>query len=175
MRKQKGSKRREMESQLSALRKEIGEKQWAKIEQVLEGDYDEDEWERVVGEALAGVEDGDGGEEGDEGEEEGDEKPSWDDDDEAYGDYEEYEDGAAEGQDGEMEFDDGPVNMVRLSKEDGELQSVAGDPTRILMNRTPTLSGSTRNPAKRSAKRTRRIKRRAVKRKMKKRLPSMRT
>ena len=107
-----------MESQLSALRKEIGEKQWAKIEQVLEGDYDEDEWERVVGEALAGVEDGDAGEDGGEGEEEGegDEKPSWDDDDEAYGDYEEYAAGGAEGQDGTMEFDDGPVNMVRPSE-----------------------------------------------------------
>jgi protein KRI1 len=104
-----------MESQLSALRKEIGEKQWQNIEKVLEGDFDEDEWERVVGEALAGVDD-DAGQE--QGEDEGDEKPSWDDDDEAYGNYEE-EGYGEEGGDVDMDMDmgmdeeEGPVNMVR--------------------------------------------------------------
>ena len=116
MRKQKGSKRREMESQLSALRKEIGEKGWSKIEQVLEGDYDEDEWERVVGEALANVEDGvDAGDEEDgEGQgEDGDAKPTWDDEDDGfdYAQYDEEEVGEGNGADG-LDLD-APVNMVR--------------------------------------------------------------
>ena len=115
MRKQKGSKRREMEAQLSALRKEIGEKGWSKVEKVLEGDYDEDEWERVVGEALAGVVDG---VDGDDAEDEGDdgETPTWDDEDD-YGYGEEEVDGSGEGMDPDLDIDmdmnmDGPVNMV---------------------------------------------------------------
>lgn len=53
-RKTKGKKRREMDTQLAALRKEVGEKEWAKVEEVLEGEFDEDTWERVVGGLLSG-------------------------------------------------------------------------------------------------------------------------
>jgi protein KRI1 len=64
----KDAKRREMEGQLNALRKELGDGiDLAGLEKVLEGDWDEAEWERVVGAMLAG----DGGEDED--------KPSWDD------------------------------------------------------------------------------------------------
>lgn len=54
-RKTKGKKRREMDSQMAALRKEVGEKEWAKIEEVMEGEYDESTWERVVGGLLSGA------------------------------------------------------------------------------------------------------------------------
>lgn len=92
-----------MEAQLSALRKEIGEKGWQKVEKVLDVDYDEDEWENVIGEVLAGLEDG-----GDA--EDDDEKPTWDEEDEygeeVYGEGEEKQD--------DLEDAEGPINMVRL-------------------------------------------------------------
>ena len=43
-----------MEVQLGELKKELGDKvDWAAVEGVLEGDFDEGEWERVVGDMLA--------------------------------------------------------------------------------------------------------------------------
>ena len=109
---QKGEKRREMEKQLAALKEEVGDADvdWTAVEKVLEGEYDEGEWDRVVGEMLAKAAESD------------DEKPTWDDDDD--GDYpmdeedagwvepqawEETEDWAAGA--GEDEEDDGPINM----------------------------------------------------------------
>lgn len=111
MRKSKGKKRREMESQLAALKGEIGERGWKRIEEVIEGDYDEDEWERVVGEVLAGLGE-EGGGDGD-GEDEGegdDEKPTWDDEDEMYG--EEWDEVGEGNEQGEGVDEDGPINMV---------------------------------------------------------------
>lgn len=49
-RKQKGAKRREMENQLAALKEELGEENidWEGVEKIMDGEFDEDEWERVV-------------------------------------------------------------------------------------------------------------------------------
>lgn len=115
VRRKKGEKRREMEGQLSALKKELGDGvDWAGVEKVLEGDWDEEEWERVVGGMLADRDAAD------------DDKPSWDD---GLGD--EYmdvnEDGEADSEDAayadegvwggeaweeeEGEEWDGPINM----------------------------------------------------------------
>lgn len=54
MRKQKGSKRREMEKRMESLRRDLGEEgiDWDELERVMEGDWDEREWERVVGGML---------------------------------------------------------------------------------------------------------------------------
>lgn len=42
-----------MESQIEALKKELGEgMDWTALENVLEGEWDEEEWERVVGTML---------------------------------------------------------------------------------------------------------------------------
>ena len=50
----KGQKRREAEKMLSGLRKELGGKvDWAAVEKVLEGEWDEAEWERIVGTMLS--------------------------------------------------------------------------------------------------------------------------
>lgn len=66
--KKKEAKRREMEGQLNALKKELGDDvDWSGVEKILEGEWDEAEWERVVGAMLAGKYEDD------------DEKPSWDD------------------------------------------------------------------------------------------------
>lgn len=57
-RRQKGEKRREMEKQMSSLRKDLGftdgdgDVDWDELEKVMEGEYDEGEWERVVGQML---------------------------------------------------------------------------------------------------------------------------
>lgn len=108
---QKGEKRREMEKQLAALREEVGDADvdWTAVEKVLEGEYDEGEWDRVVGEMLAKAAESD------------DEKPTWDDDEGDYpmeegeGDgwvepqaWEETEEWAAGAED---EDDEGPINM----------------------------------------------------------------
>jgi protein KRI1 len=110
----KDAKRREMEGQLNALRKELGDGiDLAGLEKVLEGDWDEAEWERVVGAMLAG----DGGEDED--------KPSWDDglgdeymdadndDDEADPEDAAYaNEGEWNGEEYEEDEDwEGPVNM----------------------------------------------------------------
>lgn len=53
IRKQKGSKRREMERRMQALKDEVGDGvDWSEVEKVLEGEWDEREWERVVGGML---------------------------------------------------------------------------------------------------------------------------
>lgn len=111
--KQKGEKRREMEKQLAALREEVGDANvdWSAVEKVLEGEYDEDEWDRVVGEMLSKAAESD------------DEKPTWDDDGDDYpmeeGEeedgwvepqaWEETEDWAAGA--GAEDEDEGPINM----------------------------------------------------------------
>jgi protein KRI1 len=54
----KGEKRREMEKQMASLRKDLGIKEgkgevdWDELEKVMDGDFDEDEWQRVVGKML---------------------------------------------------------------------------------------------------------------------------
>ena len=50
----KGKKRREMEAQIEALKKELGDDMdWTALEKVLDGEWDEAEWERVVGTMLS--------------------------------------------------------------------------------------------------------------------------
>jgi protein KRI1 len=57
-RRMKGEKRREMEKQMASLRKDLGIKEgkgevdWDELEKVMDGDFDEDEWQRVVGKML---------------------------------------------------------------------------------------------------------------------------
>lgn len=58
-RRMKGEKRREMEKQMASLRKDLGydegekaEVDWDELEKVMEGDFDEGEWERVVSKML---------------------------------------------------------------------------------------------------------------------------
>ena len=42
-----------MEAQMAALKQEIGDgMDWTALEHILEGEWDEDEWERVVGTML---------------------------------------------------------------------------------------------------------------------------
>ena len=101
----KGAKRRELERDMAALKKEVGEgADWSKVEKLLEGDFDEREWEKVIAEVLAGGQDGPDGEMD---EDDDDEKPTWDDD---LGD-EEYDE---DDEDALEEAEDGPVNMVGL-------------------------------------------------------------
>lgn len=57
-RRMKGEKRREMEKQMASLRKDLGIEEgqagvdWDELEKVMDGDFDEGEWERVVGKML---------------------------------------------------------------------------------------------------------------------------
>lgn len=50
----KGKTRREMSKQLKTLREELGDDglNWDQLEKAMEGDYQEEEWERVVGDML---------------------------------------------------------------------------------------------------------------------------
>ena len=49
----KGVKRREMEAHIEALKAELGEGlDYTSLEGILEGDFDEEEWDRVVGEIM---------------------------------------------------------------------------------------------------------------------------
>lgn len=49
IRRLKGEKRREMEKQLESLKREVGSGvDWTEIERVLEGDFDELEWESTL-------------------------------------------------------------------------------------------------------------------------------
>lgn len=55
----KGEKRREMEKQMASLRKDLGfngddnaEVDWDELEKIMDGEFDEGEWERVVGQML---------------------------------------------------------------------------------------------------------------------------
>ncbi|BEJ13502.1 hypothetical protein CspHIS471_0306760 [Cutaneotrichosporon sp. HIS471] len=118
VRRKQDAKRREMESQLAALKRELGDDvDLTGLEKVLEGDWDEAEWDRVVGGFLAGPD----------ADDDDDEKPSWDD---AFGDEymdEDDEDDSADPEDAayanEGEWDgqeaweededdwDGPINM----------------------------------------------------------------
>ncbi|ORX37669.1 hypothetical protein BD324DRAFT_622820 [Kockovaella imperatae] len=103
-RRKKGEKRREMETQLGELKKELGGRvNWEEVERVLEGDFDEDEWERVIGNMLAEAEDED------------DVKPAWDDDDDMeYAENDLPDDGSDAGMNdgnGDDEMEDGPINM----------------------------------------------------------------
>jgi protein KRI1 len=47
-----------MEKQMASLRKDLGIKEgqgvvdWDELEKVMEGDFDEEEWQRVVGKML---------------------------------------------------------------------------------------------------------------------------
>ena len=50
----KGKRRREMESQLASLKDALGENvDWDALEKVMDGEWDESEWEKVVGGMLA--------------------------------------------------------------------------------------------------------------------------
>lgn len=69
IRRLKGEKRREMEKQLESLKREVGDGvDWAEIERVLEGDFDEGQWERTL-EKMMGAMGGeaDGGDDDDDG------------------------------------------------------------------------------------------------------------
>jgi protein KRI1 len=126
----KGKKRREMEAQIAALKKELGEDlDWTALEKVLDGEWDEAEWERVVGtilsEAAARVRAKEGVGWFIADLQEDDEKPAWDDmgdadyddvDGEGYGDYVPGDEGEVEYEDVPFEDDDedGPINMVRV-------------------------------------------------------------
>ncbi|WRT69784.1 uncharacterized protein IL334_006775 [Kwoniella shivajii] len=113
-RSKKGSKRREMEKRMASLKADLaaegveGEVNWDSLEKVLDGEWNEGEWEKVVGGMLSRA-----GEKEDE-----DGKPTWDDDlgdaeyDEIDGQGEGYAD---EGMDVDIQYDqdedDGPINM----------------------------------------------------------------
>lgn len=78
----KGEQRREMETQLKAIKEELGDVDLAPLEKLLEDEWDEAEWERVVGELFAAADAND------------DDKPSWDDGlGDEYMDDQEYENG----------------------------------------------------------------------------------
>nr|XP_031858396.1 uncharacterized protein CI109_006159 [Kwoniella shandongensis]KAA5525468.1 hypothetical protein CI109_006159 [Kwoniella shandongensis] len=112
LKKKKGSKRREMEKRMTSLKQDLaaegveGEVDWDQLEKVLDGEWDEGEWEKVVGGMLSKV---------DEAEDE-DGKPIWNDD---LGDaeYDEFDDEENDGgNDMEVdqtynEDDEGPINM----------------------------------------------------------------
>ncbi|OCF34319.1 hypothetical protein I316_03833 [Kwoniella heveanensis BCC8398] len=119
VRAKKGSKRREMEKRMASLKADLAEEgveggvDWDQLEKVLDGEWDEGEWEKVVGGMLSRANGGDDG-----AEEEGDEKPTWDDDigDAEYDDIEMDEEGGADGDGGHDaqwngEDDEGPINM----------------------------------------------------------------
>ncbi|WWD04222.1 hypothetical protein V865_002290 [Kwoniella europaea PYCC6329] len=114
----KGSKRREMEKRMAALKSDLaaegvdGEVDWDSLQKVLDGEWDENEWEKVVGRMLSKA-----GEKEDE-----DGKPVWDDDigDAEYDDLDEdggypyNQDGEEEAMDIDGEYgeeDEGPINM----------------------------------------------------------------
>ncbi|GMK56597.1 hypothetical protein CspeluHIS016_0304370 [Cutaneotrichosporon spelunceum] len=117
VRRKQDEKRREMESQLAALKRELGENvDLTGLEKVLEGEWDEAEWDRVVGGILAGPDADD------------DEKPAWDDglgdeymdeddgdeaadpEDAAYANEGEWNGNDTWGEDDADDWD-GPVNM----------------------------------------------------------------
>ncbi|EIW71389.1 hypothetical protein TREMEDRAFT_67737 [Tremella mesenterica DSM 1558] len=77
IRRLKGSRRREIESEMERLKRDLGEgMDWAEVERLMEGDFDESQWENVIGRMLE-----------QQGEGEDDSKPVWDDmDDEEYDD-----------------------------------------------------------------------------------------
>ncbi|WVQ95967.1 hypothetical protein IAU59_003066 [Kwoniella sp. CBS 9459] len=116
VRAKKGSKRREMEKRMSSLKADLAEEgveggvDWDQLEKVLDGEWDEGEWEKVVGGMLSRA---NGGEEE---EQDDDEKPTWDDD---LGDAEYDEMDGEDGADGDMIYDEtwndedneGPINM----------------------------------------------------------------
>ncbi|WWC65922.1 uncharacterized protein I303_108544 [Kwoniella dejecticola CBS 10117] len=113
----KGSKRREMERSMAALKMDLaaegveGEVDWDSLEKVLDGEWDENEWEKVVGGMLSRA--------GEQEDENG--KPVWDDDigDAEYDDPEEggqypYEQAEDTDVDAERTYDveeEGPINM----------------------------------------------------------------
>ncbi|ORY34649.1 KRI1-like family C-terminal-domain-containing protein [Naematelia encephala] len=100
----KGSKRREMEKQLKSLKAELGEGlDWAEVEKVLEGDFDEAQWEKVIGTMLSKAADVQEYGDDDEG------KPEWDDIEDA--EYDEEDLGEEPYPEEGENADDGPINM----------------------------------------------------------------
>ncbi|KAH8080203.1 hypothetical protein HD553DRAFT_317672 [Filobasidium floriforme] len=81
---EKGKKRREIEKRMEALRKELGDKAFGMLEEEMEGDWDEEVFDRAMDKVLAaGLDD--------------DEKPTWGDDiDTAYAEDDEDEEGGGE-------------------------------------------------------------------------------
>ena len=54
IRRSKGERRREVEVLLAGLKKELGNKvDWQEVDQVLDGEWDEEEWERIIGAILS--------------------------------------------------------------------------------------------------------------------------
>ncbi|KAK8849750.1 hypothetical protein IAR55_005085 [Kwoniella newhampshirensis] len=115
LKKKKGSKRREMEKRMASLKSDLaaegveGEVDWDQLEKVLDGEWDEGEWEKVVGGMLNKV-----GEADDEDE---DGKPIWNDDlgDAEYDDFDQEDDAEGHEMDVDQSYDqmdeDGPINM----------------------------------------------------------------
>lgn len=103
----KGKKRREMERELKALKKELGEDgvDWEGLEKVLDGEWDEVEWDRVVNSMLERKAINDEG------------KPEWDDDIEeaAYDKVEEERDGELSQPTIGDEEEEDTFNMVSLN------------------------------------------------------------
>ncbi|WVO18487.1 hypothetical protein L204_106204 [Cryptococcus depauperatus] len=118
IRRKKKEKRKEMEKRMSDLKHNLEREgvkgiDWIKLENLLDGEWDETIWEKAVGEILAGGRDG-----SDEGD---NEKPTWDDD--LGDDYEQNDQDdsfpynqAETNADNEEEHnpnkvDEGPINM----------------------------------------------------------------
>ncbi|KIR34208.1 protein KRI1 [Cryptococcus deuterogattii MMRL2647] len=117
IKREKGKKRREMEKRMNVLKHDLEKEgvkdlEWGKLEKVLDGEWNENVWEKIVGGMLS---------KGDEQEDEDDnEKPTWDDElgdaeydeEEEEGDFKyEFANGEDEGMSMDIEEDEGPINM----------------------------------------------------------------
>lgn len=106
-----------MEKRMNVLKNDLEKEgfkdlEWGKLEKVLDGEWDENVWEKIVGGMLS---------KGDEQEDEDDdEKPTWDDElgdaeydeDEGEGDFKyEFANGEGEGMGMDIDEDEGPINM----------------------------------------------------------------
>ncbi|AAW45496.1 ribosome biogenesis-related protein, putative [Cryptococcus deneoformans JEC21] len=117
IKREKGKKRREMEKRMNILKHDLEKEgfkdlEWGKLEKVLDGEWDENVWEKIVGGMLSK---GDEQEDGDDNE-----KPTWDDElgdaeydeEEGEGDFQyEFAEGEGEGEDMDVDEDEGPINM----------------------------------------------------------------
>ncbi|KIR53381.1 protein KRI1 [Cryptococcus gattii Ru294] len=117
IKREKGKKRREMEKRMNVLKHDLEKEgfkdlEWGKLEKVLDGEWDENVWEKIVGGMLS---------KGDEQEDEDDnEKPIWNDElgdaeydeEEEEGDFKyEFANGEGGGMGMDIDEDEGPVNM----------------------------------------------------------------
>ncbi|RXK37989.1 hypothetical protein M231_04775 [Tremella mesenterica] len=122
IRRLKGFRRREIESEMERLKRDLGQgMDWAEVERLMEGDFDESQWENVIGRMLEQQGEDRADEQG-----EDDSKPVWDDmDDEEYDDPME---GTDENQDvdANTKYLD-PLFEKRRSKKDRNTEDDDGD------------------------------------------------